>query len=555
MIRHNFTVMMKMTLNRRALLQSGALGTGALALGGLQGCQAPPTRFNHGVASGDPTDNRVIIWTRVDVQQATDIPLEWIVARDPSFNQVVLRGKAIARLIHDHCVKVDVKFPAGERPGSEYYYRFVTHDRLSPIGRTRTLPDSSVKNATFAVVSCSNYPAGHFSVYQEIANQPDLNFVLHLGDYIYEYGRDGYGGDLGKKLSREVSPEHEIIALQDYRARYAQYRSDPNLQAAHARHPFIVVWDDHETANNSWRNGAQNHNADKQEGEWNTRRAAGLQAYSEWMPIRLPEPDNLLRIYRDFRVGDLLHLHMLDTRLIGRAQQLEYANYLSEAGGFDGDGFSADLLDPKREMLGLSQQGWLHDNLSNSGATWQILGQQVLMVSLKLPKITDMLASQKNVPSWLKRIEGTALPTNMDAWDGYPVAREKLYASAARTGKSIISLAGDTHNAWASTLRDRKGKVAGVELATPSITSPGIGDVLDLGKNANGLTQRIVQHNRELEYLNISNHGYILVHLTPNQAQGEFRYVDTVLDKNYSTRDDLTRLVSLAPGRGAQLQL
>ena len=546
-----------MGITRRTLLQSGALGAGAITLGTVQGCAAPPpTRFSHGVASGDPTSKGFIIWTRVDTKAGSTADTQWIVARDEALKDVVARGRAIARPIHDHCIKVDVKLPSGERPGSTYYYGFVTHDRQSPIGRTKTLPDSSAKTAAFAMASCSNYPTGYFSVYREIANLDDINFVLHLGDYIYEYGLGGYGTQRAAELDRLVQPQGEVFSLQDYRARYATYRSDPDLQAAHAKHPFIVVWDDHESANDSWIDGAQNHDP-KTEGDWSVRRAAALQAYSEWMPIRLPEPDNLLRIYRDFKLGDLMHLHMLDTRLIGRARQLEYAQFRSDADGFDAQGFVRELGNPQRTLLGVHQRDWLSQNLVSSGARWQVLGQQVLMTNLSVPaNLTDLQPKENPSSFWkgVQQLQGSGLPLNLDAWDGYPAARERVYGAAQRSGGSLISLAGDTHNAWASTLRNRAGQIVGTELATPSVTSSGINDYLKFTDVAEA-QRRMVAHNPQLEYVDIAHRGFLLVQLSDTEAQGEFRFVDTVHSKNYSLRDDLTRRVVVRAGVGAQLRV
>ncbi|MBF2755317.1 MAG: alkaline phosphatase D family protein [Gammaproteobacteria bacterium AqS3] len=538
---------------RRSFLQGGAAGAALIGIGaGATSCSPPPpTAFNHGVASGDPTDSAFIIWTRVSVAEPGDMPVQWVVSRDPELRDVVASGKAVARPLHDYCVKVDVALPAGETPGSSYHYGFVTHDQRSPIGRTRTFPSSGLADAKLAVVSCSNYMAGFFHVYRELAKRDDIQAVLHLGDYIYEYGADGYGAEIGEKIGRLVAdPGHEILSLRDYRGRYAQYRSDPDLQAAHARHPFIAVWDDHESANNSWREGAQNHD-EETEGSWSERRAAALQVYSEWMPIRLPQPDSLLRIYRDFRIGDLVHLHMLDTRLIGRDRQLEYSDFMGDA-GFDQTGFRKALSDPDRQLLGPKQYAWLEDNVAQSEATWQVLGQQVLMGRIGIPKLSDLTG--EGVPEtflrFLKSIEGRQLPSNLDAWDGYPVQREALLSLAQQQGKSLISLAGDTHNAWASNLYNNRRQQAGVEFAVSSVTSPGISDYLRL-RRPKLAERRSRDFNPGLRYINSRSRGYLVLSLSQDSAEAEYIFLDSVLDReSYQVLEkDTQRLaVDAAPG-------
>jgi alkaline phosphatase D len=267
----------------------------------------------------------------------------------PDFRRIAARGRTATGAARDFTVKVDA---AGLKPATTYYYRFQALGERSPVGRTRTAPASGAKQIRLAVVSCSSLPHGYFNVYRRVAERPDLDAVLHLGDYIYEYANGGYGD--GAALGRIPEPNKEIIALDDYRTRYAQYRRDPDLQEAHRQHPFIVVWDDHEIANNTWRDGAANHNPQNGEGDFAPRRAAAVQSYLEWMPIREDRFSREARIYRTFHYGSLADLVMLDTRLVGRDEQPPNRDAI------------AILDDPKRSMLGAAQEDWLNGRLAAS---------------------------------------------------------------------------------------------------------------------------------------------------------------------------------------------
>ncbi|MGB1142637.1 MAG: alkaline phosphatase D family protein, partial [Halioglobus sp.] len=285
-------------------------------------------QFLHGIASGDPLSDRVILWTRITPDEEGVAGLAWEVASDAQFTDVVASGSGTTDASVDYTAKVDV---TDLEPGAHYYYRFTSGDNVSAVGSTRTLPVGQVAAASFAVVSCSNYPAGFFHVYREVANQ-ELDAVLHLGDYIYEYAADGYASERAEEFGRVSDPETEIVSLSDYRRRYAQYRTDNDLQAAHAAHPFIVVWDDHEitnheSANNPWTEGAQNHQPET-EGSFEDRKAAAVQAWYEWLPVRPPSAQQDI-IYRHFNYGDLLDLFMLDTRLIGRDEQNTYTDFVN----------------------------------------------------------------------------------------------------------------------------------------------------------------------------------------------------------------------------------
>lgn len=465
------------------------------------------------------------------------------------------------------------------------------------MGRTRTLPTGTVSQARLGVFSCSNFPAGYFHVYAEAAKRDDLDAVLHLGDYIYEYGRDGYASTEAADMGREVNPSSELISLSDYRLRYAQYRGDADLQALHAKMPFICVWDDHEVANDSYKDGAENHDPTS-EGAFTARRAAAVQAYHEWLPIREPDPVDPLRIYRAFDFGDLMRLHMLDTRIICRDRPLDYADYVDPVtGAFDGAAFSAAMADPNRQLLGADQSAWLQAGLATSQATWQVLGQQILMGRMNLPSplltptpqnpsvsfaeyatiatafgtyqavaaqlagaglpatpenlmAYGMTAEQLaivNDPASQAIIQAPAIPYNLDAWDGYYVARETLLGTAQAMDKNLVVLSGDTHNAWASDLRTMAGTQVGVEFATPGVSSPGLEEYLpdmDPAELAAGVQQLIPT----LKYANTHQRGYMLLTVTAAEARADWHFVDTVKSPTYTA--GLQRSLKTLAGTG-----
>lgn len=543
--------------SRRKFLKGMAATSGLAATSLLSACNSDdessspitesPRVYLHGVASGDPLKDRVIIWTHINAEaiQTTELYVDWQVASDIDFNNIVASGATLTDESVDHTIKIDVE---GLEAGTEYYYRFLLNGMSSPIGRTRTLPEGHVDQVRFAVFSCSNYPAGYFHVYNEAAKRfNDIDFVLHLGDYIYEYPADGYASADAEQLGRVSIPEHEIVALSDYRQRYAQYRSDPDLQAVHQRLPFIAVWDDHEITNDTWREGAENHN--EGEGDFNSRKARAVQVYYEWMPIREEDPEQLERIYRKFEFGDLISLYMLDTRVIGRDEQLSYSNYFTEQ-GFDAERFTIDISKPERTLLGAEQETWLTEAITNSSATWQILGQQVLMGSVVYPGpvftqgidlgvYMNLLEQQANDPDSLTEEELALLAApnfnNLDAWDGYPVARQKVLGSLQ--GRNLISLAGDTHNAWASELSAQTAEgpqVVGVEFATSSVSSPGMEGFSAAETDHNVVANGFMQLSGEsLKYTNSKHRGFMILSVTPTETQSEWIFVDTIKSKDY----------------------
>ncbi|MEO1261911.1 MAG: alkaline phosphatase D family protein [Bacteroidota bacterium] len=449
--------------------------------------------FYHGVASGDPLPNAVIIWTRVTPSAVQEVEVSWEVALDQDFKQVVQSGKTNTDESKDYTVKVDV---TGLQPNTVYHYHFKAFGNKSMTGRTKTLPTNDPGQVQLAIVSCSNYEAGYFNALGRIAERSDLDAVLHLGDYIYEYGVGGYGDTA---LSRKNLPTQEIVSISDYRTRYALYRLDPDFQKAHQRHPFITIWDDHEITNNSYVDGAQNHQPEE-EGDYNVRKSVARQAYYEWLPIREKK-----ELYRKFEYGNLVDLLMLDERLAGRQMQADSIN-------------TPAYRDSTRTMLGDVQVDWFLQNLKESEAVWKVVGNQVIFSDLSFEKIFPNR------------------PKNMDAWDGYPFEKKKIIDFLKDGGiQNTIWVTGDTHCSWAfetptsieGYLADSVAAVVAVEFGTTSISSSNYDErtSMDTVKMVEGL---YLQDNPHLKYVDLSQHGYLLLTLTPEAATAEWWYVDTI---------------------------
>lgn len=572
-------------MNRRELIQKTLAGFGALSLPiSLTACgddadsNTQPTtqvQFLHGVASGDPLQTQVIIWTRVTpTDSSARLEVQWDVAKDADFKNITATGKVLTTAAQDFTVKVDV---TGLAEGQVYFYRFKSASTYSTTGQTKTLA-AQVQSVQFAVCSCSNYPAGYFHVYKEMAKQ-DVDVVIHLGDYIYEYGMGGYATEEAVAMGRALADDNntEIIRLDDYRKRYALYRLDQDLQAAHQRHPFIVIWDDHELANDAWEKGAENHQSDT-EGDFLERKLAALAAYFEWMPIR-PIDDQHIKIYRQFDFGTLVQLTMLDTRIIARNVQLDYANYMT-ATGLDIAKFQADLINPARTLMGVEQRNWLLQKLQQSTATWNVLGQQILMSKMFVPaellmslaeitagnpspetlskittQITELLKIKARMdagdptisPEEKARLAVTA-PYNLDAWDGYFAEREILYGTLAQLKKKVVVLAGDTHNAWASDLSSKDGVLVGVELATSSVSSPGLEKYLSIPmQQLQAFEFAFTSLIEELNYCNLNQRGYLKVRFTAEQVQADWIFVDSIKHKEYIVDETRSHQVILDP--------
>ncbi|ENC6722437.1 alkaline phosphatase D family protein [Vibrio sp. L85] len=552
-----------MSLSRRDFIKavsSGAVATTLTACGSDDSDATPTGSFEYGVASGDPTQTQVIIWTRVTTA-ASYVDVTWQVSRSEDFSTVEQSGTFTTDTSRDFTVKVDVQ---NLNPSTQYYYRFMVGETTSIVGMTQTLPEGTVDKASMAVVSCANYPAGYFNVYKEILKQhqtESFDVVLHLGDYIYEYGAGGYASEDAARLGREPSKGTECITLDDYRKRYAQYRQDQDLQALHAALPMIAVWDDHELANDAWKNGAENHQDN--EGSFVDRRAAAAAAWTEWLPVRENTFSNML-IYRQFSFGDLINLMMLDTRLVGRDQPLDYfslnAPTMDAIGGLVAQSRSAD-----RELLGTEQLAWLMNAFNSQDAKWNVLGQQVLMSRMELPssvmlamfqlfnatdeqKMDALLAVNSAISNYLAdpSSDTIKLPYNLDAWDGYYVERERVYEIAKASEGHFVCLAGDTHNAWTSELKDVSNNPVGVEFATSSVSSPGLEEYLALEPVAIAQMEYTLPHLvSELQWTDIKQRGFMRVTFTPEKAQSTWYMLSSVKDKNYQVT---TKMASTTDG-------
>jgi alkaline phosphatase D len=452
--------------------------------------------FYHGVASGDPLTDRVILWTRITTSAPSET-VQWQIATDANFNNVVNSGSVTTDASKDYTVKVDA---TGLQENTWYYYRFSANGINSVIGRTRTAPTTGISNLRFAVLSCSNLPNGYFHVYRDIANRNEVDAVLHLGDYIYEYKN---ASQVAGDSTRKHDPDKEITTLADYRIRHSQYKLDPDLRECHRQYPFIAVWDDHETTNNSWNGGAENH-TDSTEGNWFARKNAGMKAYHEWMPIRSFAPGNDSIIYRNIKFGNLADLVMIDTRLEGRDEQVP---------GLIVSQNNAQLNDTTRRLMSNTQMNWLNNELKNSTATWKIIGNQVMVAPLTI----------------------TTSIVNPDQWDGYPHERKKVLDNILDNNiENVVFLTGDIHTSWANDIPYTKanynaqtgaGSVA-VEFVCTSVTS---GSEIPI-------TAAIIQaSNPHMKYIDLSKRGYVLLDITEQRTQGDWRHVSDIKQKNFTT--------------------
>ena len=505
--------------------------------------------FTHSVASGEPGATSVLLWTRFVAEAETT--LTWQVSESEDFTRPVAEGSTAAAPARDWCAK---GVASGLAPNRWYFYRFIAPGgAMSPVGRTRTLPEGPTSAFKLAVFSCSNYGFGYFNAYGHAAEANDCDLALHLGDYIYEYGADNYPDPEQAAPGRVLAPTTEIVALTDYRLRYATYRADPDCQRLHQVLPMIAVWDDHESANDSYETGAQNHQSDT-EGDWASRKAAAKQAYREWMPVS-DAP------YASYQIGDLATLFRLDTRLEGRDQQFDLGMVLKGAG--DPQAMNAALTtfrdgawaDPERQLLGAAQDAWLAKGLSASTTSrthWQVLVQQVLIGSLRTPKalvsqLGDGLADYVKQRLTASALAGSVgLPLNMDAWDGYPAARERVFKAALNADANLLVLAGDTHNGWAFEL-DHQGAKVGVELGVCSVSSPGFETYLPSAPPAT-LAAALVAENAQLKWADTAQRGYMVVELTPTRAVTEYRFTGGVRQR--STKLAGTKRIVTEKGSG-----
>jgi alkaline phosphatase D len=580
----------KFIVDTTATVTATALGGSLAACSNNNTVAGPPPNFAYGVASGDPLADRVILWTHAKYSDGNaNVSLTWQVATDRAFANVVANGRVEATEATGFTAKVDA---TGLVAGTDYFYRFVGNsDAASTVGTTRTLPATGATSLKFAVLSCTLYSEGYFNAYDAVAKS-DAQFAIHLGDYIYEYGAGAtqFGNTDAVQLGRVTVPATDIVTLADYRARYALYRSDANLQALHAKMPWITVWDDHEFANNAYVGGAENHNPATQ-GDWNTRKNIAARVYHEWLPIRTPDPANLLKIYRSFDFGNLFSLHMIDTRIEGRDRQ--YDNFGDADGGVTR--YVAGLTpnasgvppDAARRMISAEQQAFLTGKLVASNATWQFLGNQDIMGRMWIPlsvaqffsgPTANPAAGAAAIQTYLtakatRAAAGAAaltpaqtdllnpsknprLPYNLDSWDGYPMQRETILQTIKSMGKRLVVLSGDSHNGWFTNVTTLAGEKVGVEFAGSSVTSPGfesaglggLGASLDgsalvpqLGNAAIGAGLGLID---DLQYSDTIRRGYLLMTVSAASVKGEYVYVSTVKSTTYSTA--IGRTISVA---------
>ncbi|KAJ3370014.1 hypothetical protein GGF31_004865 [Allomyces arbusculus] len=481
-----------------------------LKLPTLPAHSVPAVKFLHGVASGDPVADAVIIWTRV-TPAAGNAPVavvQYQVATDSAFASIVKRGVVVTSEDVGHSVKVDVH---GLNPATTYYYRFMANDEVSPVGRTKTLASNTADLASLnlAVVSCANMQHGYYHAYEAIAKRNDIDIVLALGDYIYEYDKNGLppvGGEL--PASRNPIPDKNLANITDYRTRYAQYKTDPQLQLLHAQKPWIVVWDDHEFANDAWMGGAENQNVTR-DGPWDARKVAAMRAFHENIPIRPSHAHgDEYRVYRSFQIGNLVDLLMLDTRIDGRTQQ----------------GVGDNAL---RKIMGAEQEQWLHSSLKSSKAKWRIIGNQIMFATL--PEKIDPSRLPAGLP-----ISAVTNINSYDTWNGYPTPRKALLDVLYQNKiNNTVMLTGDFHGSVASDIpADGSGipkpnaPSVMTEFVGPSITSASPAqDSAILNEYLKPLVGAI---NPSAKWADLYRHGYMFVAITPAKVRVEYTYVKSV---------------------------
>ncbi|GGS85688.1 phosphodiesterase/alkaline phosphatase D [Streptomyces tanashiensis] len=482
--------------------------------------------FVHGVASGDPLPDGVLLWTRVTPTPEAvpgsglgpDVQVGWELAEDRSFARVVASGTTTASAASDHTVKADVR---GLRPSTAYWFRFTAGTAVSPSARTRTAPaaDTAAPGVRFGVVSCANWESGHFSAYRHLAARADLDAVLHLGDYLYEYATGAYPE--AKYVVRQHEPRHEIVSLADYRTRHGKYKTDADLQALHAAHPVIAIWDDHEFANDAWSGGAENHTPGA-EGEWAARVAAAKQAYFEWMPVRASTEGT---VFRRLRFGRLADLHLLDLRSFRSAP--------AKAG-------SGTVDDPERSITGRAQLDWLKAGLAGSDATWQLVGTSVMISPVAfgaLPAhLLEPLAELMGLPK-----EGLAV--NVDQWDGYTDDRKELLAHlTARAIRNTVFLTGDIHMAWANDVPVKAATYplsasAATEFVVTSVTSDNLDDLLHVAPGTLSVVAAgaVKAANRHVKWVDMDHHGYGVLDVTAARSQMDYYTVSDKADPAATT--------------------
>lgn len=536
---------------RRSLLAGASLAAATPRVAWAQNLATGA--FTHGVASGDPLHDGVILWTRFAPTSGSRVA--WEISEDETFTNVALRGEAEASPVNDYCVKVDAR---GLTPGRAYYYRFIAASGPSLTGLTRTAPESA-QSLTVGLVSCANYGFGYFHAYAHLAARTDIDLVLHTGDYVYEYGLDEYPSADLTVPGRTFDPPREILTLDDYYARYRQYHTDPDLLELRRLKPIAAVWDDHEIANDASANGAQNHQ--QSEGAYADRVAAATKAYFDWMPIRRPEASGV-RVYRSLDWGDLARVLLIDTRLITRTRQLDYRATLGLRfllGGVGVERAAAEfrrtqLDDPTRTLLGPEQEAWLAQSFAQSkqrGHAWQIVAQQIAMGEQLVGAGASAMvaagthANTRRFVAAGERLGALGMPWNLDAWDGYPAARARFLDACVAHGSNVAVLGGDSHNTWLNNLAAPNGpRLAAIEFAGASVTSPGL--ERPLSGAAPGAREAMMRSaNPHLAYCDITHRGYGALKFTRDACEAEWVAFDDVSVQEL-TSPTVTRMTSAA---------
>jgi alkaline phosphatase D len=470
--------------------------------------------FQHGIASGDPLQDRVILWTRVTVPHQNDVEVNWEIAEDVNFKKIINAGQAIAAFDHDHTVHAD---PAGLEAGRVYYYRFQASGETSVTGRTKTLPNKGIDHLRFAQVSCAKFNAGFFNAYRRISERDDLDFILHLGDYIYEAANTPPAGQTpGADIDRPFEPLNECKTLDDYRKRYAQYHSDPDIQAMHAALPLISTVDDHEFADGAWRGGGDVHN-EEMDGPWADRLARCFQVRNEWLPVRLPDPSDPQRVWRKVELGGLADIFMINTRTY-RDQPVP----------------PPEMHNESRTALGLKQRAWLFDAFENSTATWRVLGNPSVLSTTWRKDVNDevKLALLKT-----KLIAADGAGPDYDQWDGYPAERGKVFELFRKLQGNIAVVSGDIHVSMAVELHehpfDSTEAPIAVEFINTSLTSQNFDDKMKWGYRTQSpkYEKGIMEAFPYIKYCEMDSHGYNIVDITAQRIQVEYWHVDTVLKR------------------------
>ena len=511
----------------------------------------PYAAFMHGVASGDPTPDSVIIWTRVTVSpdavpgsgKGADAAVEWEIATDREFANIVRTGAERATSATDHTVKVD---PRGLKPATDYFYRFRWDGKVSPAGVTHTAPayTADIGEYKLAVASCANYECGYFTAYRDMAERAaagEIDLVVFLGDYIYEYPTGEYAGKSG--VSRPHHPAHEIVSLQDYRVRYGRYRTDEHLQAAHAAAPWVVVWDDHESANDSWDGGAENH-TEGAEGEWNKRESFAHQAYFEWLPVRAARPSEGGHIYRSHQFGNLIKLTMMDLRT--------YRDEQVKAIGRDKD-------DPSRSMLGSEQFDWVKGEVETATTAWNVLGNSVMVSPMEIGHLPPTSSDNRTANDVLDEFTRSAgIAVNTDQWDGYRAERAQLFDVLTNTTPHTLFLTGDIHSEWAHSVR-HKGNEIGCEMVCSSITAPNVDEIVTTYTKTYTPEDNRITHlvegvmysaNPWVNHVDFDSHGYGIAKISRDKVVMDFYRVSDVEDPGASASLAVSR--TWVAGQGFQ---